>query len=65
MILEGKMRCCQLVTADPSEIVIPFTNAEIAFLWAKDEHCQRDWKKFWQKLITNIQKQMALVYKKN
>jgi hypothetical protein len=39
------MRCCQLVTADPSEIVIPFTNAEIAFLWAKDEHCQRDWKK--------------------
>jgi hypothetical protein len=26
---------------DPAEIVVPFTNAEIASLWAQDEHWQR------------------------
>jgi hypothetical protein len=30
----------ELSRIDPEEIVIPFTNAEIASLWAEDEACQ-------------------------
>ena len=36
LILKAKLRLCQLTGIDPTEIVIPFTNAEIASLWAKN-----------------------------
>lgn len=26
---------------ESAEVVVPFTNAEIAFVWAQDEHWQR------------------------
>jgi hypothetical protein len=32
------MRLQQLAGMDPAEIVVPFTNAEMALLWAQDEH---------------------------
>ena len=35
------MRPQQLVGMDLAEIVVPFTNSEIASLWAQDEHWQR------------------------
>lgn len=41
LILKGKMRLPQLVGMDPAEVVLPFTNSEIASLWAQDEHWQR------------------------
>ena len=39
------MRLHQLAGVDPSEIVKLFTNSELALLWAKNKHCQRDWEK--------------------
>lgn len=41
LILKGKLRLRQLVGMDPAEIVVPFTNAEIASLWIQNEHWQR------------------------
>lgn len=41
LILKGKMRLQQIVRTDPAEIVVPFINAEMASLWAQDEHWQR------------------------
>lgn len=41
LILKGKLRLRQLVGMDPAEIVVPFTNAEIASLWVQNEHWQR------------------------
>lgn len=35
------MKLRQLTGMDPAEIVVPFTNAEIASLQAQDEHWQR------------------------
>jgi hypothetical protein len=35
---KGKRRFCQFVRVNPAEIVVPFSNAEIALLWAQDEH---------------------------
>ena len=40
------MRLCQLVRMDLAEIVVPFTNSEIASLWAQGEHWQREWNDF-------------------
>ena len=40
-ILKRKRRLHQLSGVDPAETVGPFTNAEIASLWAQDEHWQR------------------------
>ena len=46
LILKGKLIFCQLAGIDPAEIVVPFTNAEIASLWAENEHWQRAYSNF-------------------
>ena len=52
LIIKGRIRLCQLSGTDPTEIVVPFTNAEMALLWVENEHWQRAF--FWERLTTNI-----------
>ena len=63
LILKGKMRLCQLAGIDPAEIVVPFTNAEIASLWAENEHWQRVSGNFLEKLTINIPKATSVFEK--
>ena len=37
LIRKAKMRLHQLAGIDPAEIVVPFTNVEIASLWGEDK----------------------------
>ena len=57
MILIGKLRLCQLAEKDTARILVPFSNAEIASLWAENDHWQRAWSNFfWKRLLRNIPK---------
>ena len=47
LILKEKLRLYQL-----AEIVIPFTNAEIASLCEENENWERACSNFWERLIT-------------
>ena len=41
---------------DPAEIMVTFTNTEIASLWAENERWQRACNNFWERLTTNTLK---------
>jgi hypothetical protein len=49
---------------NPLEIVVPFTNAEIASLWAQDEHWQRACSNFFgqiQKIYTTLKASVVAI----
>jgi hypothetical protein len=41
---------------DPTKIMVPFNNVEIASLWTQDVHWQRACNNFWERLTTNTLK---------
>lgn len=51
------MRVCQLTGRDPEEIIVPFTNSEIALLWTENRHWQKSFEG--EELTTKTPKQTS------
>lgn len=54
-----------LTGIDPTEIVVPFINAEIASLLAENQHWQRAYNYFFGDISNKYPKSKRLIYKKN
>ena len=50
LIQKAKMRLHQLEGIDPAEIVVPFTNVEMASLWEENKHWQKAFSNFFREI---------------